>query len=147
MKTTMKSLILLVFALTLFNCDNDDDHAVNVDVCNYEGLTILDTNGATHTLLPEAQLQTEFFPNNGGPGVAAVEIYETSNPGDMWFLTEVVTLNGTGSGTIGIGGTNYPCTVTCQRAGTAVGDEFRFDVVIPGVGEAEFCVIIDSVNP
>ncbi|GAK98701.1 hypothetical protein JCM19275_2841 [Nonlabens ulvanivorans] len=38
-------------------------------------------------------------------------------------------------------------TVTCQRAGTAVGDEFRFDVVTVGGLEGELCVVIDAVIP
>ncbi|MCT4630978.1 hypothetical protein [Winogradskyella sp.] len=147
MKTIKKTLLLVLLITVSFSCDNDDGNAPNENVCTYEGLTFEDPNNNTNILIPEADLQTEYFPNNGGPGIPAVEIYETSNPGNLWFLTDVVTLNATGTGTIGIGGTNYPCTVICQRAGTQVGEEMRFDVVFNGGNEAEFCVVIDSVNP
>lgn len=145
MKSLLKVSLLLFISLTMLSCDNDDGMADNQSQCNYQGLTFDD--GSTQTLIPEAQLQTELFPNNGGPGVAAVEVYETSNPGNIWLLTEAVTLNAVGPGTLGINGTNYTVTVTCQRAGTAVGDEFRFDVVTTGGLEGELCVVIDAVIP
>ncbi|PQJ31539.1 hypothetical protein BST92_06190 [Nonlabens arenilitoris] len=145
MKSLLKVSLLLFISLTMLSCDNDDGMADNQSQCNYQGLTFDD--GSTQTLIPEAQLQTELFPNNGGPGVAAVEVYETSNPSNIWLLTEAVTLNAVGPGTLGINGTNYTVTVTCQRAGTAVGDEFRFDVVTTGGLEGELCVVIDAVIP
>ncbi|MDO6600225.1 hypothetical protein [Tenacibaculum sp. 1_MG-2023] len=147
MKTILKLTLLFTFFLTLFNCDNDNGNAPNQNICNYEGLTFLDSSNNTQTILPETQLQTDFFPNNGGPGIAAVEIYETSNPGNIWFITDVVTLNGTGTGTLGIGNTNYTVNVTCQRAGTMIGEEFRFDIVTTNGSEGELCVVIDNVTP
>lgn len=145
---SIDKILLLVLLVTLsFSCDNDDGNAPNENVCTYEGLTFEDMNNNTQTLISETDLQTEYFPNNGGPGIPAVEIYETNNPGNIWFLTDVVILNATGTGTMGIGGNAYTCTVTCQRTGTQVGDEMRFDVVLQNGDEAEFCVVIDSVNP
>lgn len=147
MKKVIQYFLALLVMIVFFSCNNDDGNAPNKNVCNYEGLTFEDPMDNTQTLLPESDLQTEYFPNNGGPGVPAVEIYETNNPGNIWFLTDVVALNATGTGTIGINGNTYTCTVTCQRAGTQIGDEMRFDVVLQGGEEAEFCVVIDSVNP
>ncbi|MGJ8683066.1 MAG: hypothetical protein ACSHWW_00485 [Nonlabens sp.] len=146
MKYLVKVSLLLFMSIAFLSCDNDDGMADNQNQCNYQGLTFFD--GTTNTLLPEAQLQTELFPNNGGPGVAAVEVYETTNPGNIFLTTSAVTLNAVGPGTLGINGTNYAVTVTCQRAGTAVGDEFRFDVVtVTGGFEGELCVVIDAVVP
>jgi hypothetical protein len=71
-------------SLFLYSCDNDDRMADNQNHCNCEGLTFFD--GRSPTLLPEAQLQTELFHNNNGPGIAAVEVYETTNPRNI-FLT------------------------------------------------------------
>lgn len=146
MKCLFKLPILLLMCLVLYSCDNDDGMAENQNQCNYEGLTFFD--GSTQTLLTEAQLQTELFPNNNGPGIAAVEVYETTNPGNIFLTTGAVTLNATGPGTLGINGTNYAVTVTCQRAGATIGDEFRFDIVtVSGGFEGELCVLIDAVIP
>lgn len=145
MKYLVKASLLFFMSILFLSCDNDDGMADNQTQCNYQGLTFDD--GSTQTLLPESQLQTELFPNNGGPGIAAVEVYETTNPGNIWLTTSAVTLNAVGPGTLGINGTNYTVTVTCQRAGTAVGDEFRFDVVTTGGLEGELCVVIDAVIP
>ena len=144
MKRTFLYLLTILFIFSFYNCDNDDGNAPNQNICNYEGLTYLD--GSTQTLLPETILATEYYPNNGGPGIAAIEIYKTDDI-SMVFTTSVVTLNATGTGTIIINnGPSTTVNVTCQRAGTQVGDEFRFDLTKSGL-EAEFCVIIDSVNP
>lgn len=146
MKYLIKVSMVVLLFIAFTSCDNDDGMAANQNQCNYEGLTFFD--GSTNTLLPESQLQTEFFPNNGGPGVPAVEVYESSNPGNISLITDAVTLNATGPGTLVINGTTYNVTVTCQRAGTTVGEEFRFDVVtVSGGFEGELCVVIDAVNP
>ncbi|QJP33588.1 hypothetical protein F0365_03765 [Nonlabens sp. Ci31] len=146
MKYLFKLPVYFFLSVLLFSCDNDDGMADNQNLCTYQGLTFFD--GTTQTLLAEAQLQTELFPNNNGPGVAAVEVYETTNPGNIYLTTGAVTLNAIGPGNLGINGTNYPVTVTCQRAGTAVGDEFRFDIVtVSGGFEGELCVVIDAVVP
>lgn len=140
MNTPIKPLFLLVFALLLFNCNNDDDNAPNSDKCNYQGFTFLDTSDNTQTLIPEADLTTDFFyTSSNGP---EVEIYNTANPGEFWFVTTVVDENATGTGTLSLGGVNYAVNVTCQRTGNAVGEEMRFDITANGL-EAEFCVIID----
>ncbi|GAK98700.1 hypothetical protein JCM19314_2731 [Nonlabens ulvanivorans] len=98
MNYLVKASLLFFMSILFLSCDNDDGMADNQNQCNYEGLTFDD--GSTQTLIPEAQLQTELFPNNGGPGVAAVEVYETSNPGNIWLLTDAVTLNAVGPGTL-----------------------------------------------
>ena len=144
----MKIVFLIIVTATLFfSCDNDSSSSPNDTQCNFDGLTFLDTSSNVQTLIAETLLTTDFFPNNGGAGIPGVEIFGTATTGEfVVFVTDVVTLNATGPGSISVNGTNYPVTVTCQRAGTAVGDEFRFDLVGSGA-EAEYCVVIDSVNP
>lgn len=147
MKTILKStvtVVLLIIAILFIGsgCDNDTDPSPNDTQCNYQGLTFLDTSDNTQTLLPESDLTTEFFPNSSnGP---EVEIY--GGTPFVVFVTSAVTLGATDNTSIIINGTTYPITVTCQRAGTAVGDEFRFDLTANNV-EAEYCVIIDTVVP
>lgn len=144
MKTLFKIATILVITLLLFSCDNDNNPSPNDAQCNYEGLTFLDTSNSTQTLIPESDLTTDYFPNNGGPGIAAVEIYG-GNP-FVVFTTNAVIVGATETINLLVNGTTYPVTVTCQRAGTLVGEEFRFDVTANNV-EAEYCVVIDSVNP
>ncbi len=144
MKTVKNILtIAVVLVATLFvstSCDNDNAPSPNDTQCNYQGLTFLDTASNTQTLIPETDLTTDFFAtSSNGP---EVEIYQTSAPGDMNFVTTVVTQGATGTGTLNINGNNYPVNVTCQRTGGAVGDEMRFDVSASGI-EVEFCVVID----
>ena len=142
--------IAFLFLSILFigtSCDNDSTPTPNDNQCNYQGFTFVDPANNIYTAFQDSDLSTEFFPNNGGPGIPAIEIYETSNGGQNHFVTDVVTLNATGSGTVTINGIDYPVTVTCQRAGTAVGDEFRFDIVGTGGVEAEYCGVIDTVIP
>lgn len=146
MKTTIKPLFLVLFILILFNCDNDDNTAPNVNVCNYQGLTAL--IGSTQTLIPEVNLTTDYFPNNDGPGQAAVEVYDNTNPGDTFVVTRALTVGAVdNSPEITINNTSYTGTVTCQRAGSTVGSELRFDIVLSSGEEAELCVSIDSVTP
>jgi len=145
MKTYIKHAILL-FSFILFSCDNDDSNASNQNICVYDGLTYLDTNQSNQTLIPISNLTTDYFPNNGGLGIPGIEIYKTDDI-SMVFTTDVVTLNATGFGSLIIN--NSPAVtvnVVCQRAGTQVGDEFRFDLTASGL-EAEFCVVIDAINP
>lgn len=141
-------LILAILFITI-SCDNDADPSPNDDQCNYQGLTFNDTNNNTQTLIPEDELSTGFYPNGLGAGVGQVEINKTDDMPNYFLTTKAVTLNAVDtSGTLRIAGVDYTVTVTCQRAGTAVGDEFRFDVVDnANNAEAEFCVIIDSVIP
>jgi len=149
MKNTIKTVSVFFLTITVFSCNNDDPNnpAPNVNVCNYQGLTFDDNANNVHTVIPETDLTTDFFPNNSGPGIAAVEIYETSNGGNQNIVTSAVTLNAVDTNAIlTVNGTSYTVTVTCQRAGSAVGDELRLDVTTSGV-EAEYCVVIDSVNP
>ncbi|OBX20136.1 MULTISPECIES: hypothetical protein [Bizionia] len=149
MKTIIKSLCLLVFALAIFNCDNDDGDPLtspNENVCNYQGLTALINN--TQTLIPEAELQTDYFPNNDGPGIPVVEVFYTTDPGTTFIVTRALTLGAVDSNPeIRIDGADYAGVITCQRAGSAVGDELRFDILLDNGFEAELCVIIDDVTP
>jgi hypothetical protein len=140
---TIKILVLALITITLcVSCDNDSSPSPNDVACNYQGLTFLDTSNNTQTLLPEADLTTEYYPNSSnGP---EVEIY--GGTPFVVFTTTAVTVGATESTSIIINGTTYPITVTCQRAGTLVGDEFRFDLTANNV-EAEYCVVIDTVNP
>ncbi|WP_452227019.1 hypothetical protein [Lacinutrix cladophorae] len=139
MKTTIKTLCLLFLTLVLFNCDNDDGDADNQDDCNFAGFTFLDTSDSTQTLIPESDLTTDFYyTSSNGP---EVEIFKTSDPGNFWFVTQVVT-PGTGGGQLSVNGTIYNVNVTCQRAGNAVNEEFRYDITASGL-EAEYCVLID----
>ncbi|WP_299524584.1 hypothetical protein [uncultured Lutibacter sp.] len=143
MKKTLKTLLLFAVTFTLYNCDNDNGNASNETACNYEGFTFLDTNNNTQTLIPESDLFTDFFnTSSNGP---EVEIYETNDPGNFNFTTSVVTLNGTGTGVLNFNGSTYTVNVICQRTGSAIGDEMRFDLTASGL-EVEFCVVIDAFH-
>jgi hypothetical protein len=140
MKNILKTLLILSISFTLYNCDNDDGNAPNEDECEYAGFTFLDTSNNTQTLIPEAELTTDFFhTSSNGP---EVEIYRTNDPGNFWFVTTATALNATGTGQLSVDGTIYTVNVTCQRTGSAVGEEMRFDITASGL-EAEYCVIID----
>lgn len=137
---------VLITALLFTSCDNDNNPSPNDTQCNYEGLTFLDTNDNTQTLIPEVELNTNLF-NNPPNGIPAVEISTVTGSSYplIEFRTEAITVGATEVIDIWIDGTSYTnITVTCQRAGTTVGDEFRFDIVGAGV-EAEFCVVTDDV--
>ncbi len=150
---TIKNILPIAFAVVIMlfigtSCDNDSNPAPNDTVCNYQGLTFDDNANNVHTLIPEADLQTDYFPNNDGPGLAAVEVWDTTNPGATFIVTRALTVGAVDNNPeIKINNVNYTGVVTCQRAGSLVGEELRFDVVITGGAEAELCVIIDSVNP
>ena len=146
MKSIFKSILLLAITLTLFNCDNDDGNAPNTSVCSYEGLTA--EIPGTFTLIPETDLYTDYFPNNNGPGIGAYEVNQISNMGGTFFVTKAVTVGAVDSDPeIRINDTNYSGVVTCQRAGSAVGDEIRLDIVLASGEEVELCIVIDEVNP
>ena len=143
MKKLLKTFLLSAVIFTLINCDNDNGNAPNETTCNYEGFTFLDTSNNTQTLIPETDLFTDFFnTSSNGP---EVEIYETNNPGNFNFTTSVVTLNGTGTGVLNFNGSTYNVNVICQRTGSAIGDEMRFDLTASGL-EVEFCVVIDDFH-
>lgn len=146
MKTLFKQALVVLVLITLFNCDNDDGNAPNENVCNYQGLTA--EINSTQTLIPESDLQTDYFPNNDGPGMPAVEVWSTASPGDTFIVTRSVTDGAVDANPeIRIGTVDYTGTVTCQRGNSAVGDEMRFDIVLSNGSEAELCVIIDTVTP
>ncbi|WP_452227017.1 hypothetical protein [Lacinutrix cladophorae] len=149
----MKSIktLLLIFVLCIFtSCNNDDNannDATNETQCDYQGFSYLDNNNNDQTLISESELNTQYFPNasNGPYGAPGIEIASYTGTTTLFFTTNVIALNDTGIGYITIdNGTEQTVTVTCQRVGTAVGDEVRLDVVYGSV-EVEFCVIIDEV--
>lgn len=145
MKTIFK-LAMGIMAIMMMSCDNDNGNTPNQTVCTYEGLTYYDNNQNTQTLIPEANLTTEYFQNTNGTNIPEVEIYKTDDI-SMVFTTDVVTLNATGTGSLIINNDQaVNVTVTCQRSGSQVGDELRYDITHTGF-EAEFCVTIDDVTP
>ncbi|WP_290700233.1 putative metal-binding motif-containing protein [Lacinutrix sp.] len=149
MKSILKLFLTLVLLVTIFNCDNDDNTAPNTNVCNFQGLTFDDNSNNVNIAIPESNLTTEFFlASSNGP---EVEIFGTAPSGEfVVFVTIAVTngatetLSSTSIGHLLVNGTNHFGTVTCQRSGTVVGDEFRFDVVTTGGIELEYCVVIDT---
>jgi hypothetical protein len=158
MKTNFKKIIAILFLLiaTLFigvSCDNDSSPSPNDNQCNYQGLSYLDISNNTQILIPDADLNTQFFPNasNGPNGSPGIEIAGTASSGEfIFFSTNVISEGSTGTAlSFTIDGAeivNPPSSiiVTCQRAGTAVGDEVRYDIEISGY-EIEFCVKIDEI--
>lgn len=147
-KNVLKLTSVLLLTLLFIQCDNDNGNAPNQNQCNYAGLTILDTNGNTQTLIPEADLTTNIHVS--GNAVKSIEIFKTSDPNSFTFRTKHVALNTTGAGYINsslLTPVNNTVTVTCQRAGTSVGNEYRYDIVFTNGAEGELCVIIDNVNP
>jgi hypothetical protein len=148
MKNTIKILVLMTLTMLNFSCDNDSNPSPNDNQCNYQGLTYNDANGNIITQIPESDLKTEYYPNNDGPGQAAVEVWDTTNPGNTFIVTRALTVGAVDNNPeIKINGTNLTGTITCQRAGSAVGDDLRFDIVLTSGAEAELCVVIDTVNP
>lgn len=145
----MKHFIFLLLSLVILSsCDNDDNGNANANACTFEGATILDLNDNTQTLIPESSLKTDFFPNNDGPGMPAIEVFDTTNLGQTFVVTRAVNTGEMDSNPeIRYLGTDYTGVVTCQRGGSAVGDELLLDVVINGVFEMELCVTIDEVTP
>lgn len=145
---TLKTILLIALTIFFVGCDNDDNNNPNLAQCNYSGLTSEDTAGNIITQIPESQLQTDYFPNNDGPGQPAVEIFETTNPGNNYIVTRALTVGAVDNNPqIVIAGTSYTGVVTCQRVNAQVGGELRFDIVLSGGGEAELCVVIDRVTP
>lgn len=124
-------------------CDNDSSPSPNDNQCNYQGLTYQDNAGNIITQIPESDLQTDYFSSG-----ANVEIWDTTNPGDTFIVTNAVTQGAVDNNPqIKINNVVLTGVVTCQRAGNnAVGDELRLDIVITGGAEAELCIVIDSVN-
>ncbi|EGV42759.1 hypothetical protein BZARG_2526 [Bizionia argentinensis JUB59] len=147
----MKNIYFLIILLcTVTSCNNDDDvnnDATNETQCNYQGFSYLDNANNDQTVIPESELNTQYFPNasNGPYGEPGIEIASYTSSPSLFFTTNVIELNETGTGRLTLdGGDEIIVNVMCQRAGTAVGDEVRLDVTYGGV-EVEFCVIIDEV--
>ncbi|PKP14554.1 MAG: hypothetical protein CVU07_14280, partial [Bacteroidetes bacterium HGW-Bacteroidetes-23] len=151
MKTIIKkTLSLALLSIFIFaSCDNDDGNAPNANSCSFQGLSVEDSNNNTIILISDADLKTEYFPNNNGPGIAAIEIFDSTFTGGLTTITtRALTVGAVDSNPgIVIQNVRYFGTVTNQRIdGFSVGDELRFDVIINGLGEAELCVKIDTVN-
>lgn len=118
--------------------------------CNNPGLTLVDANQVLYTHITEADLTTDYFPSINSSGIAAVKIYETANPTNFSIITNATSVGDVdNSSVIQLSGASYPCTVTCQKAGTLVAEELRLDIVIPTFSnaEAELCVGFDNINP
>jgi len=148
---TIKKLSLIIMVLCIvISCNNDDDinnDATNETQCNYQGFSYLDGDSNDQTLISETELNTQYFPNasNGPYGAPGIEIASYISSPTLFFTTNTIDLNTTGTGLITIdGGQEQSVIVTCQLAGVAIGDEVRFDVVYGSI-EVEFCVIIDEV--
>lgn len=138
----LKTVLVLLTMLMCFQCDNDDGNAPNENECNYEGFSF-EWNNNTHTTYSESILKAEYFSSQG-----AIEIWDTTNPGNTFIVTTALSAGEVDSNPeIRIEGNDYSGTITCQRiSGTNVGDEIRYDIVINGTAEAEFCGDIDTVN-
>ncbi len=141
-----------LFLVTMMNsCDNDNGSSPNEDQCDYAGITFVDNTNTTETLIPETDLTTTFYPNALGLGIGRLDIRKTSDPNNTFLITEAVTPNANGPAALRLDGTDLIATVTCQRAGTQVGDEFRLDITGTIIGEgiydfeAEYCGSIDQV--
>ena len=145
-----KITYILVLLCLVTSCNNDDDtnnDATNETECNYQGFSYLDNSNNDQTIIAESELNTQYFPNasNGPFGAPGIEIASFSSAPTIFFTTNVNELNETGIGFLTLdSGQEQQVTVTCQRAGTAVGDEIRLDIVYGSI-EVEFCVIIDEV--
>lgn len=148
MKTILKKhnlLILLLTAILAFSVScgpEPDPEPEQDDSCEYQGMTYTDTSNNSTTSTPEAELTTELYSSSQSP---SLEIYKTTDPGSMNFSTSVLTEGDSGDGWLNYNGTGSNVTVTCDKAGTAVGDEFRFSVTGTGF-TAYFCVRIDEVH-
>lgn len=141
-----KLLVFFLLIFTVVSCNNDDD-ATNQTMCNYQGFSYFDTNNNDQSIVAESELNTQYFPNasNGPFGAPGVEIASFSSSPTIFFTTNVINLNEVGSGYFLLNGIEeVGVVVTCQRAGSAVGDEIRYDIVYGSV-EVEFCVTIDEV--
>jgi len=140
MKNLLKTFLLITsMFIIILSCDNDNNPSPNDDQCTYNGITFNDNYNNINTVISDDNLTTTFYPNANGQGVGRVEIRETNNPNDNFLITDVVTDGATGTGIFRYMGINYPqpITVTCQRAGTSVGDDFRLDVVAPALDQGQ----------
>ncbi len=150
MKTlkTITPILLLLFAIFIIgeSCmtpvaepESEEDNQ-----CEYEGLKFDDNANNIHILIPENELTTDFFhTSSNGP---EVEIYKTAAPGDMNFVTTVVAQGASGTGILHINGNTYNVDVTCEKTGSAVGEEMRFKMSNASGIEAKFCVMIDQYH-
>ena len=148
MKKIVKKTNLLILFLTtilVFNVScvpSPSPQPEQDDSCEYQGFTYTDTSNNNSTSIPEAELTTELYNSGVAP---TLEIYKTTEPGSMNFSTSILTEGESGDGYLNYNGTGSNVTVTCDKAGTAVGDEFRFSVTGTGFS-AYFCVEIDQVH-
>ena len=145
-------LLLFLFTIISFSCDDEETPS---NICTYAGLSYQLNN--TVILAPEANLQTEIFPNNSfdvttNQPIPAVEIYGYDANGDfIVFTTEVLTVNASGTADLIIGsGINQIINVTCLANDNIVGGNMRYQ--ISGIYNnqnlsGEYCVIIDAIIP
>ena len=141
LKKTIGAILLVITMIAIStSCGPEPEEPQQDDSCDYQGMTYTDTSNNSQTSIPEAELTTELFSSS-----SSIEIYKTTDPGSMNFSTNVITDGGTGTGTLNYNGSTINVNVTCQKAGTAVGDEFRYDVTGTNL-EVQFCVEIDQVH-
>ena len=141
LKTGIPFLLLIIATLLIGSgCGDGNPPEDEGYQCNYAGYS---TTTNTYTDTPEADLTTDFFhTSSNGP---EVEVYLTSSGGAFNFVTTVVTLNATGTGTLQEGSNTNTVNVTCHKAGNAVGEEFWFEVTGTGI-DSKFCVVIDTYH-
>ncbi len=148
---TVLNLFFVTILFMATGCDNDSNPSPNDTECEYAGLTWVDPSNNINTEIPDADLNTQFFPNasNGPYGAPGIEIAGTTTNGEfIHFATNVIVEGDTGAGyiTLSSTGQTQTVTVTCQRAtGTQIGDEYRYDVVLSSNAEMEFCVTVDEI--
>lgn len=145
MKTLFKFAIILILFV---HCDNDSTSYENDDQCNYQGLSWVDSANNTTVEISDTALSTKLFASAtaGGNPAPYLEISGVNSAGtSVLFITSQILIGSSKGKLIIDGGDSQSVNVTCQRAGTAVGDEFRYDVVTLNGLEFEFCVTIDQV--
>lgn len=147
MKIVKKSIpvLLLMFAVLLIGsgCPSSSSNPGPAD-CDFEGVTLTESNGNV-TMIPETDLNTQFFPNaangpNGAPGIEIVENIDFT----MFFITNVITDGAEGSGNLNFNNVDYAVWVSCELEGDSVGEEMRYIFTSSDVN-GEFCVVIDEI--
>lgn len=149
---TIKFILSAILVTFMLSCNNDDDN--NPMTCSTQGLFYTLGSSAQITAT-DASLSADYFPNNtivNNQPVPAIEISGSDSNGDfIVFVTEVVTLNASGTAELIIGsGPNEMINVICLASATTVGGTMRYGFSGTYNGQSisgEFCVTVDSVNP
>ncbi len=139
--TRLKTGLILLLAIFITSCNNDDDSLTQT--CTTQGL-FYTIGSSAQVFETEANLTTDFFINSSnGP---EVEIYGSA----VVFVTTTVNLNQTGTAVITIGnGPTETVAVACLATDMVVGGTMRFAFNGTYGGNpitGEFCVTIDAVQ-